>query len=170
MWETSTTQMFVTPSTYPSRSTGSSLCGIPQAPGSSATASVRVRSQPGFTISTSKEYDDFSSEQFEVCAGVIHIISAFWLIVISQLGIFDPVKESHVAQLRSTFTVTPNAKHKHLPPNISVKKGVKFIGTTIHPTARITRNLITWPQILVSVHISISISLALLTHTSGLKP
>ena len=44
VWETSTTQMSVTPSTYPSRNTGSSLCGIPQAPGSSATASVRVRS------------------------------------------------------------------------------------------------------------------------------
>lgn len=45
VWETSTTQMSATPSTYLSRNAGSSLCGIPQAPGSSATASVRVRSQ-----------------------------------------------------------------------------------------------------------------------------
>lgn len=43
VWETSTTQMSVTPSTYPSRNTGNSLCGIPQAPGLSATTSVRVR-------------------------------------------------------------------------------------------------------------------------------
>lgn len=44
--ETSTTLMSVTPSTYPSRNTGSSLCGIPQAPGLSAAASVRVNAPP----------------------------------------------------------------------------------------------------------------------------
>lgn len=59
VWETSTTQMFVTPLTYPLRNTGSSLSGIPQAPGSSATASARVRSL-GFQISTHEEQDHFS--------------------------------------------------------------------------------------------------------------
>lgn len=59
VWETSTTQMFVTPLTYPLRNTGSSLSGIPQAPGSSATASARVRSL-GFQISTHEEHDHFS--------------------------------------------------------------------------------------------------------------
>lgn len=42
-WGTSTTRTSGTPSTSPSRSTGSSLCGIPRAPGWSAAASARVR-------------------------------------------------------------------------------------------------------------------------------
>lgn len=47
MWGTSTTQMCATPSIYPLRKTESSFCGIPQAPGSSAAACVRVKSQLG---------------------------------------------------------------------------------------------------------------------------
>lgn len=44
VWGTCTTQMCATPSTSPSRSTGNSLCGTPQAPGWIVASCVRVRS------------------------------------------------------------------------------------------------------------------------------
>lgn len=74
-WETSTTLTCVTPSTYPSRSTGSSLCGIHRAPGSSATASVRVRAQPlhasatrSFLFSQASKALAFAQNIWESCS------------------------------------------------------------------------------------------------------